>query len=146
MQLKRMNKDFYRQGLPQSMTLIRQILTWIFTYIFYPLVVVGVFMYIIIMLRIIVKAANDKIGAIRRATGAFLPLVLLVFLLATNENTIEFIEGPLDELVWSFRFLIGAVLGILLMEAGKRLLEADNDGAAALYALLFRKNHSLRLW
>ena len=58
------------------MDTVRGILNWAFPYVLYPLVVIGVFVVIGDMLRMLVAAASDKLGKIRRVTGAVLPWVI----------------------------------------------------------------------
>ncbi len=128
------------------MEFIRHLVSWIFTYLLYPLAILGIFAYITIVLTKVINAAKSKLGAIRRATGAFLPFILLIFLFATNTNTLSFIDNFIGSLKLSYRFLIGVIIGVLLMEVGKFLLESDEDGAAALYNLFLSSLGTLLLW
>jgi hypothetical protein len=102
----------------------------LFSAILYPLIVIGVFAYLVgVVSRLVARSTGD--GRVRRLTAALLPVAALVFVLIPNESesiASWFSYGP----PW-LRFLIGAIFGIALLELG-RLLK-DSEIGAALYVL-----------
>ncbi len=118
------------------METLRGILNWAFPYLLYPLVVVGIFVVIGDMLRMLVSAASDRLGKIRRVTGAVLPWVILVFLFTVDPNAVDSLRPWIGKLNWLGQLLIGAVVGALMMEFGKLLMKSEGDGPASFYALV----------
>ena len=114
------------------MELISDVLRWTFTYVFYPAIVVGVFAYILYLLASLVRD-GDGTEVIRRFVAALLPLVVLVFIVVSDEGP-ESISGILETTRPLFRFFVGAAVGTALMEAGKLLLKKDIEVGPALYA------------
>jgi len=124
---------------------VRQWLAWIFGSVFYPLIVVGIFLYIIGMIAIVI-AGGKGAGRIRRSVGAILPLLILVFLVVTGQdkdNPIAYLFGSISPLI---RFIVGAITGFLLMEAGKFLLDIDNEISSSLYALFLSGLGAFLVW
>jgi hypothetical protein len=118
------------------MDTVRGILNWAFPYVLYPLVVIGVFVVIGDMLRMLVAAASDRLGKIRRVTGAILPWVILVFLFTVDPTVVDSLRPLIAKLNWLAQLIIGAIIGVLMMEFGKLLMKAEGDGPASLYALV----------
>jgi len=116
------------------MTAISAILRFIFTYLFYPVLVIGIFAYIIASIIDIVAAGKDG-GAIRRATAAFLPFAVLVFLIVSESSDQPTLPSLLKDAEWWIRFLIGAGIGLVLLEIGQIASRTDKDIGASVYAL-----------
>jgi hypothetical protein len=114
---------------------IRQSLIETFTTVFYPMVVFGVFAALGLLLLVITFNGKGAIAFVRRATGALLPFVVLVFLVTTDRRSVDAIAPVLLAAGGLGRFILGAFIGVALMELGKHLLRFDHDGAASLYAL-----------
>ena len=117
-----------------------------FTTVLYPAVVIAVFASIFLMLAIIVGKANDLQGGLRRLTGALLPLVALVLVMATHGPPAASPKSAFEALHPSLQFAIGAALGIILMESAKFFLETDSDGAAGAYAVFVASLGGFMLW
>lgn len=126
--------------------MIGNILRWIFTYLFYPLVIIITFLLTAGLALVTVSIADETSGKIRRATGALLPIILLVFFVAMGQGSLGALEGFLTALDPTLRAILGAATGIILMELGKWLLKSNRDGAASLYALFLSTIVSFLIW
>jgi TonB family protein len=124
---------------------VRQALTWLFSWLFYPIVVVGIFVYIIWMItRIIIEGKGA--GRIRRSVGAALPLLILVFFVVTGQDKDNPINALFENISQFWRFIIGVCLGIFLMEIGKLLLNIDSEISSSLYALFLSVLGAFLIW
>lgn len=109
-------------------------LKWFFTVLVYPAIVVGVF--ILLVLSIFYVTSNGSgFGYIRRFTGALLPVLLLTFILLQGDKG----EDPIKSFLLNRNPFIyvfsGILIGILLVEFGKRLIRTDDDRWGAIYNL-----------
>ncbi|ASV75989.1 hypothetical protein THTE_3387 [Thermogutta terrifontis] len=125
---------------------IREILRAFFVYVMYPAVVIGLFIYLVSLLFFLVRCAKTMSGAIRRAVGGLLPIVILVFLVSSN-----FLDGGhlaewLDRLSDTHRFVLGAVAAFVMMETGKQLGRTDANSAVAAYAFFVSCLLAVLLW
>jgi len=125
---------------------LRSILDWAFHYVLYPLVLVGIFVAIGDMLRMVLSAASDRLGKIRRLTGAVLPWVILVFLFILGSGTTDSARPWIETLSWWHQLVIGAVVGLCVMEIGKLLMRSGGNGTAALYALVVSSLGAFLVW
>ena len=114
---------------------ISEILRWIFTYILYPGIILGVFVYIIVSVSLIVQKGKTSTGKARRLTATLLPLIVLVFLVVSSEDKNNFIIRLIDGTSPVTEFIYGSVLGLGLMELGKYLLKTDSEVGPSIFAL-----------
>ena len=117
-----------------------------FATILYPAVVILVFSILVLVLFVIVCSGTGYVSVIRRIIGTILPLVLLVILVASGNGLIVEASSEIDRLHVGCQFLVGAVVGELLMESSHWFLKQDSDGAAGLYAFLIFCLASFMLW
>lgn len=128
------------------METIRDILKWVFVYLLYPAVAFGVFICLITLLIFIVRRAKSTSGAIRRTTGAALPVVMLVFLMSTGQDTTTDVTNYLDQLGPVGRILVGIGAAVLVMETGKHLGSTDATAAISTYAFFVSSLLAVLLW
>lgn len=128
------------------MDTIRDILRSLFVYVMYPAVVIGLFIYLISLLFFLVRCAKTTSGAIRRAVGALLPIVILVFLISSNLHDSGHLAEWLERLSNLHRFVLGAVAAFVMMETGKQLGRTDANSAVAAYAFFVSGLLAVLLW
>lgn len=113
---------------------ISEILRQLFTYVFYPAVVIGLFLYIIGVIVFLIREAKD-LDKVRRVTAAVLPVLLLIFIALATDKSSE----PLKQFILSlspFVLLgIGAATGIALVELARFLVPSDLEIGPSIYAL-----------
>ena len=126
--------------------MIQSILRWLFTYIFYPLMVIATFVLTVGLVLSIVENAKGTSGAIRRVTGALLPIISLVFFVVMSKESLGILENFLINLDPTLRIILGAASGGIVMELGKWLLGTELDGAASLYAMFLSTIVAFLLW
>jgi len=110
-------------------------LQWIFTSILYPILIIGIFLYIIISISIIIHHSSNSGSHTRRLMGALLPVILLIFITITEEENRMVITKTVYLFNNLYRFLIGAIIGIALLEFGRIFAHSDNDIGASIYAM-----------
>jgi hypothetical protein len=107
-------------------------LEWLFTSIFYPGILIGVFVTLVLVVVRLV-AARDFL---RRLVASLLPLAVLVFVKASSDQIQEPLAPILASAAPATQFISGAVVGAVLLEAGRRLLRHDVGAGPAFYCLL----------
>jgi hypothetical protein len=117
------------------METISSILKWIFTYLFYPAIIIAIFGYIISTIVSIVTKGRNASAIARRLTGSLLPLVLLIFVVVADQGDHNVIADLVASMSAGVSFLVGAALGLALMEVGKFLLKTDSEVGPSVYAL-----------
>jgi hypothetical protein len=109
-------------------------LRWTFTFIFYPTIILATFVTLIITIVAMVRDATDDKGFLRRLIGALLPVVVLVFFVLFDR-----FDDPVRQSLMSVpsyvHFLVGAVVGILMMEVGRVLWNTTSDAGAAVFVM-----------
>lgn len=125
---------------------MKDILKWAFPYVLYPLVIIGIFVVIGDMLFMLVSAASSRLGIIRRLTGVVFPWVVLVFLFTMDTTALDSVRPWIGSLSWIHQLILGAVVGIVIMELGKLLMRSGGDGAAALYAVFVSGFGAFIVW
>ena len=125
---------------------MKDLFRWAFSYVLYPLVIIGIFYVIGDMLYMLVSAASNRLGVIRRLTGAVFPWVVLIFMFTMDPNAVEPAREAIKSLDWVIQFIIGAVAALLIMELGKHLMGAGGDGSAALYAMFVSGFGAFLVW
>jgi hypothetical protein len=110
------------------------IVRWVFTQLLYPLIIIGVFLLIIGFIFRIVDQGRGS-GRVRRATGAVLPLIFLVFVLMLVEQANEPVQRFLSSTNPLYHWVAGAIIGVFLLELGIRLQKSDFEIGPALYTL-----------
>lgn len=128
------------------MEIIRDLLEAIFTYLLYPAVVLGVFLYLIALNISIVHSAKTTSSAIRRAVGAVLPLIILIFVISATAETTKQITSYLSDVPQVTLILAGATLSFVMMESGKRLSNTDATAAISVYAFFISSLIALLFW
>jgi hypothetical protein len=81
---------------------------------------------------------------VRRLTGALIPFVALVVVIATGTSMLEAIAAGLDSLIYPVQLLIGAALGALLLEVCHHA--GHDDASAGLFAMFLGALASFMLW
>lgn len=120
---------------PVSETLMEKTasgLRWFFTVVVYPAIVCTIFLLLIgSIIHIIGKGKGY--GSVRRLTGALLPLLLLTFMLLVTDKG----EDPIRSFFLNRSLLVylvaGILIGIALVELGKRLVKTDDDRMGSIY-------------
>jgi hypothetical protein len=125
---------------------LSEILNWAFRYVLYPVVLVGIFLVILDMLYMVVSSARNRMGKIRRLTGAILPWAVLVFLSRLEFTGVESIRPWINTLHWAIQLIAGMIVGILVMEFGKALMKSGGDAAASTYALFLSCFGAFLVW
>lgn len=115
------------------MEIVRDLLRGIFSYLLYPTVVIGLFVYIAACVGFLVMRVEGE-KRIRRLVAAALPVVVLVFVLISVEEPGN-VGNLLGGLHWGWRFLIGAMAGVAILELGRKVFESDNEVGPAIYIL-----------
>lgn len=118
------------------MEAVGNVLKLVFTYFFYPCVVLGIFASISYLIYSIIRDAIDVTGMIRRIAAAALPMIVLIFLIITvdaedSSNLKKFILSIND----LFRFLIGIVIGVDIIEAGRFFYKSDKETGISIYTI-----------
>jgi hypothetical protein len=114
---------------------IRVALTWVFTFIFYPATVIGLFVFIVAYLVKIV-GGGKAYGRFRRLTGALLPIIALIFvILWTDEENAASFKNFFLSICGLGHFIGGAIIGVAFVELGKLIDRVDDEVASSLYAL-----------
>ena len=73
------------------METVSEVLRWIFTYIFYPIVVIGIFIYVVGVIVYLVSEAKG-LSVVRRITAAVLPLLFLIFVVLSTDKNSEWVR------------------------------------------------------
>jgi hypothetical protein len=118
------------------MNIVRSVFELIFTYIFYPIAVLSIFGYILHILILILQSAKSEFGLFRRAVGAALPFISMIFMVAAMPELAKVIERLLNITSWYTRFGVGTLAGILLMELSP-LFQTEKDALGSLFAAVF---------
>jgi hypothetical protein len=109
-------------------------LKWFFTVLVYPAIVGSIFLLLIGSIIYIISKGKG-FGSIRRLTGALLPLLLLTFMLLVTDKGDDPIKSVfLNRNPFIYLFL-GILIGIVLVELGKRLIKTDDDRWGSIYNL-----------
>ncbi|HVS82993.1 MAG TPA: hypothetical protein VHE60_14795 [Pyrinomonadaceae bacterium] len=115
---------------------VKEVLRAVFTYVLYPVMVLAIFFFIIAFIVNIVSQGKNLSGRVRRLTGAFLPLMILIFVvLLPGEKGEEPIRAFLLWFPKIVHLLVGAVVGFALIEVGRILMRDDDDTGPSVYAL-----------
>jgi len=101
------------------METVVEILRWIFAWLLFPVVVLGLFYCLIHVNVLLIEAAKDIGGRVRRLVGALLPAVVLIFLVTASDEPKKAIELYLLSLSTKTKIISGAVLGALLIRVGQ---------------------------
>src|SRR5690606_11507551 len=92
------------------------------------------FLYIILSIADLVAAGQEG-GRLRRAAAAFLPLAILVFIIASDQREQDGLAALMSQTTRWGRWIMGLAMGLLLLEIGQFASRRNNDLAASLYAL-----------
>jgi len=114
---------------------ISRLLGGIFGYIFYPAIIIGVFIYIFASICNIIEKASGTKSSTRRSTAAILPVIGLVFLYALGGDEKETLRLLLNQMSTVLRFVFGAIIAVFVLEMGKLMLHFDNDIGPSVYIL-----------
>lgn len=115
------------------MNVIGSILSWLFAYIIYPLIVIGLFLFVLLLIYAVTVKSNDY-GFVRRLTAALLPVVVLVFVVSDREsnNLVAQYIGSISPLLL---FIVGCIIGIAVIELGILVGNKDSEIGIAVYLL-----------
>jgi hypothetical protein len=116
------------------MQAISEVLRWVFTYIFYPIVVIGIFIYVVGVIVFLVNEARG-LSAVRRMTAAVLPLLFLIFVVLSTDESSKSVREFFLSINPIALLALGAVVGIAMVELGRRLLRSDTEIGPSVYAL-----------
>jgi CDP-diglyceride synthetase len=109
---------------------IATVLKWVFTYVFYPGLILGIFLFIIGT----VISLYHRTDSFRVILAATLPIILLVFIVINDANE-QILKTFIDtENTW-IHFLVGAFFGISIIEIGNRASRSLEPIFVALYSL-----------
>jgi hypothetical protein len=114
------------------------VLTWflsaLFTYVMFPLVVVGTFGVLVVGTVGLVSSQSNEQRQVRAGIAATVPVVTLVFLHVMVAELLASIGNALASVSVLGQILSGAVLGIILTESVHWL--KDLEGLVPFYALV----------
>ena len=122
------------------------ILRDLFVYALYPGIVILVFLSLIVMLVITIWGGNWRHGAWRRAIGALLPLVVLVFVIAADPAKNQYWAARISGIRLLIQFLIGLAVGVLFMEIGKQLPRSKSVVAKSIFAMFVSASFAFLTW
>ena len=117
------------------MSTISDILRGFFTFFLYPLLIIGLFGFIAIFIVRIVSEANRLYSRVRRLTGAFLPIVILIFIVLVSDQEKEPVKTFLLSIPVVIHLSIGAVAGLAIVELGRHLMKLSDDTGPSVYSL-----------
>jgi hypothetical protein len=117
------------------MELISDLLRGLFSYALYPLLVIALLAIIVNYVYRIVADGRDVYSRIRRTTGALLPVVVLIFLVLISRQEDDPAKLFLLGVPTFFFFIFGALLGLMLVEVGRKLMASGDDRGPAIYSL-----------
>lgn len=104
---------------------------WVFTYVLYPALLLGIFIFIIGTILVLFHRTDN----IRIIVASVLPLVFMVFLVVSDSGYINKMAAYLLDIPVSFHLISGIFAGILAIEAGNLAGRARSPIAEALFCL-----------
>ncbi len=111
-------------------------LKFIFTYVLYPGILLGLFVSISMLIYKIVMDAKDNYERIRRIAAAALPVISLVFLIIVgNSKDSANLKEFMQSLGNFFKFLLGFIIGVDIIEAGRYFLKSKEELWLSIYAI-----------
>lgn len=110
------------------MEAVADFLKWVFTFVFYPGLIVGIFLFIIGTIIVLYHKTDN----VRIILASFLPLVMLVFLVISDANE-HSIRMMLDEAELWVHIAFGLILGITVIEFGNMVSRSLEPVSVALY-------------
>ena len=125
---------------------VRSVLAGLFTYVFYPAIVVAIFTYLGWMIFYLVFPAMNRQSRIRRSVAAMLPQVVLVFLFTTDPKSIAFIDDIVARTDPLTRIAAGLIAGIAMLESAHWFMPVQSDVLASTYALFVSCVVAFLLW
>lgn len=102
----------------------------LFTYILYPIIVIGLFLSLLGVIAYIVLDVRGSSLA-RRITAALLPLIVLVFVISSNQGD----QLNITQINPFIQLIAGSVIGVSLIETGRILGKSNNDITASVFIL-----------
>jgi hypothetical protein len=109
-------------------------LKWFFTALVYPAVVGGVFL-LLFFCVLYITGQGQGFGYVRRTTGALLPVLFLTFMLLVTDKGDDPVRSFFLNRNPFIYILAGIILGVALVELGKRLIRTDDDQWGSIYNL-----------
>jgi len=118
----------------------------VFVYVLFPGIVLVVFLGLVVMLVVTIWGGDWRRGALRRAIGALLPLVVLVFVVAADPAKTQCWAARISGIRPALQFLIGLAVGLVFMEIGKRLPRSASIAAKSIFAMFVSASFAFLLW
>ncbi len=122
------------------------ILRDVFVYFLFSGIVMLVFLGLVVMVVVTIWGGDWRHGALRRATGALLPLVVLVFVVAADPAKTQFWVARISGIRPFIQFVIALAVGLIFMEVGKRLPRSKSVAAKSLFAMFVSACFAFLLW
>lgn len=122
------------------------ILRDVFVYFLFPGIVLAVFLGLLVMLVVTIWGGDWRHGALRRAIGALLPLVVLVFVVAADPAKTQYWVARISGIRPFIQFLVGMAVGLVFMEIGKRLPRSTSVAAKSIFAMFVSASFAFLLW
>ena len=91
------------------MEIISAILRWLFTYLVYPAIIIGIFAFVIGTIVYIVN--SKKADTVRTAVAAIIPVVALVFLIVSERTPSQSLMTIFENVGPVAKFFVGAIAG-----------------------------------
>lgn len=107
---------------------------FIFTYIFYPILIIGIFVFLINIIVSIIANSKDS-NQFRKIVAAILPIMCLVFLTVLTNQSQDTIQALFLKVNNFYGFFIGVTFGIIILEACKKISESDKEIGSTLLIL-----------
>lgn len=118
-----------------TMELISEVITFVFKWVFFPVIYIGVFALLVFLAVAVVRQAVDEKGSlgmrlVRRTVAAVLPFIVLVFVVTLDREVLGWLDGVTRH-PWLV-FFGGAVV----VEASRQLRRIDLEIVPVLYVFV----------
>lgn len=109
---------------------IAEFLKWVFTYIFYPGLIVGIFLFVVATVVVLYHKTDNM----RIILAAILPIIALIFVVI-QDGTEQSLRALLEETPEWMHVVAGIVLGVSVIELGNHVSKTFMPVPVALYCL-----------
>lgn len=118
------------------MDLISSTLHLLLTYIFYPLLVISVIVFLLGVACSVIFEADVATTFARRMIAGVVPVAVLAFALAAQGEGGSSVPAWVSSAAVIWKFVAGAFLGVFVVESSRHLGKTDSEAAISTYILL----------